>query len=179
MRQVPLKHKQSKDFSGYGLIGSGQVARHLVHYLNLLDIPFTAWSHRSKDSLAQALGPCSHVLILITDSAIEPFITQNKQVLSNKILIHCSGALLTPLAIGAHPLMTFNKQLYDEKTYRQIHFVVDSQKHSFQEVLPHFPNSHSIIEPSQKAKYHALCVMAGNFSSMIWQVFFTQLEKKL
>ena len=177
MRQVPLKNKQSIDFFCYGLIGSGQVTRHLAYYLNLLDIPFITWSHRSKVPLVQGLKGCSHVLILIKDSAIEPFIIQNKPVLSDKILIHCSGALSTPLAIGVHPLMTFSKQLYDEETYRKIHFVMDSKDRSFQDTLPRFPNSYSTIEPSQKAKYHALCVMAGNFSSILWQVYFDQLEK--
>lgn len=177
MRQVPLKSKPSKGFSCYGLIGSGQVALHLAHYLDLLDIPFVTWSRRSNRLLSQVLKHCSHVLILIKDSAIEPFIIQNKQLLASKALIHCSGSLSTSLAIGAHPLMTFSKQLYDEKTYRKIHFVVDSQEHSFESILPYLPNDHSIISPSQKAKYHALCVMSGNFSSMLWQVFFAQLEE--
>ena len=118
---------------------------------------------------------CSHILLPITDSTIEPFIKSHQEFLSEKICIHFSGALFTPLAIGTHPLMTFAQELYNEGIYRQIHFVIDSQ-HPFKEILPGFPNSYSVISPSQKAKYHALCVMSGNFSSLLWQIFFKEMK---
>ena len=175
MRQVPV----IPSFSAYGLVGSGQLAYHFAHYLRLLHIPFICWSRDLKTPIAQALQNCSHILVLITDSQIEAFLTENQNKLPNATFIHCSGSLFTPLAVGVHPLMTFSKTLYDEKTYRDIHFVVDSQKQPLSSLLPQLPNSYSMIDPSQKAQYHALCVMAGNFSSLLWQEFFTQMQEHL
>lgn len=174
MRQVPLADNPL--FSCYGLVGAGRLARHIAHYLHLLQIPFVTWSRQMSASPVETLQNCSHILILITDSQIEPFIKAHPKIGSGRFLTHCSGALFTPLAVGVHPLMTFHQRLYDKDTYQKIHFVMDSQKHAFSSLLPGFPNTHSFIHSSQKAKYHALCVMAGNFSTLLWQVFFKQMQ---
>ena len=180
MRQVPLKTPKDtsylKAFSCYGLVGSGKLAKHFAHYLKLLNLPFKTWSRRNKTFINKALKDCSHVLILIKDSEIHPFLQNHQSLLHNKICLHCSGAIFTPLAIGVHPLMTFSQKLYDLKVYKQMHFVMDHPS-PFRTILPGLPNSHSIIDPAQKAKYHALCVIAGHFSSLLWQIFFHQMTK--
>ena len=173
MRQVPLK--KLKSLSCYGLVGSGRLAKHLVYYLDLLKLPYVIWSRSSKTDIYKIFKHCSHILLPITDCEIEPFIKTHQKLLSDKVCIHFSGALFTRLAIGAHPLMTFTQKLYSEEVYKQIHFVIDS-KHPFEEILSGFPNSHSTILPSQKPKYHALCVMAGNFSTLLWQAFFKEIK---
>ena len=176
MRQVPLKNIQKlKAFSCYGLVGHGRLAKHLSYYLKLLNLPYITWSRSSKADIDKTFRDCSHILLPITDCEIEPFIKSYQNFLYNKLCIHFSGALFTPLAIGAHPLMTFAQEPYNEEIYKQIHFVIDS-KHPFKEVLYGFPNSHSTISPSQKAKYHALCVISGNFSSILWQVVFKEMK---
>ena len=176
MGQVPLRCIQKlKAFSCYGLVGHGRLAKHLSHYLKLLDLPYITWSRNSKIDVDKTFKDCSHILLPITDSAIEPFIKAHQKFLSDKVCVHFSGALFTPLAIGTHPLMTFTHKLYNEEVYRQIHFVIDS-KHLFKEILYGFPNSHSAILPSQKAKYHALCVMSGNFSSILWEIVFKEMK---
>ena len=177
MGQVPLKRiQQLKAFSCYGLVGRGRLAKHLSHYLELLNLPYVTWSRSSKSDICKTFKDCSHILLPITDCEIEPFIKVHQEFLSNKLCIHFSGALFTPLAIGTHPLMTFTQKLYNEEFYKKIHFVIDS-RHPFKEILCGFPNSHSTISPSQKAKYHALCVMSGNFSVLLWQTFFKEMKE--
>jgi len=41
-------------------------------------------------------------------------------------------------------------------------------------LLPGLPNPHFEIAPAHKAHYHALCVMAGNFSQILWQAVVTR-----
>ena len=173
MRQVPVKTLRS--FSCYGLIGRGRLAKHLSHYLELLDLPYTTWSRNSKADIYKAFKNCSHILLPITDGAIDPFIKKHQKFLSDKVCVHFSGALFTTLAIGVHPLMTFAGKLYSQDIYQKIHFVIDST-YPFEKILSGFPNSHSTISPSQKAKYHALCVMSGNFSSILWQAVFKEMK---
>lgn len=153
----------------YLLIGNGRLARHFRYYLESLNLPFMTW-HRgeSLDALQRHLQKASHILFLIPDSAIEPFIhTYCRE--SHARRIHCSGRLVTPWAEGAHPLMTFGMDLYDADFYRHIPFVIEKEAVEFEQLLPGLPNPHCRLDSEKKALYHALCVMAGNFSCMLWQ----------
>ena len=108
MRQVP-----ARDAAPLGIVGSGRVARHFRHYFELLGLPIRTWSRQvSATSPTDALAPCETILILIRDAAIVPFI-ETWPALQEKRLVHCSGSLVTPLAQGAHPLMTFGQELYE------------------------------------------------------------------
>jgi predicted short-subunit dehydrogenase-like oxidoreductase (DUF2520 family) len=168
MRQVPH----------YLIIGDGRVARHFRHYFSLLSIPFSAW-HRgqSADLLPPLAQQASHILILINDSAIEDFIRDYLQD-ATALKIHFSGALVTDAAFGAHPLMTFNTGLYTLEKYRAISFVVEDSAPDFAALLPHLPNPHVRLVAAFKAKYHALCVLSGNFSCLLWQKLFTSFESE-
>jgi len=166
MRQVPY----------YLIIGNGRVSRHFQHYFSLLHIPFITW-HRKKPTeyLSQYTKSASHILLLIRDDAIEDFI---KNHLSHRTVVHFSGSLVTPLAYGAHPLMTFNDNLYSLEHYQSIPFILDHNAPEFGEILPGFPNQHVRLDTALKQKYHALCVLSGNFSCMLWQKLFSSLEQE-
>lgn len=160
------------------LIGRGRLARHLHHYLSSLNLQVKQWHRQSPEPLETLLPGCSHVLLAIQDSAIETFVAQHPQ-LQNRTLVHFSGSLQTPLAWGCHPLMSFSQQLYSPQEYGEIHFIVDQGAPPFEQLLPGLPNPHHFMEPSLKARYHAECVLSGNFTSMLWSHFFEVLEARL
>lgn len=166
MRQVPH----------YLIIGNGRVATHIQHYFILLQLPYSSW-HRpqSYSLLNQELNRATHVLILISDDAIESFIEQRLPLFSG-IKIHFSGSLVTDKAHGVHPLMTFSRRLYDLEKYKLIPFVIDHDAPPFEDLLPGLSNQHARLNKSFKAKYHALCVLSGNFSCLLWQKLFNSLE---
>jgi len=167
MRQVPL------------FVGNGRLARHLKYYFTLLHLPFFSW-HRNKPLalLYEQAKYSSIILLLINDQAIESFIS--KHLLWTKVaLIHCSGSLASSKAFGAHPLMTFGEDLYTEEIYRTIPFIIDDTAPPWHELFPGLPNTHFRINNSCKAKYHALCVLSGNFSCMLWQKLFQHFETEL
>jgi 2-dehydropantoate 2-reductase len=163
----------------YALLGGGRLARHLQHYLSLLNLPVSGWARDSKSALNShaiedprkrlraTIEPASHVLLLISDSAI-PEVVGRYPFLRTKTLVHCAGAVSFPGIGGAHPLMTFGDSLYGLAQYRRLPFIVESG-HRFDELLPGLPNPHFEIALGHKARYHALCVMAGNFTQMLWQ----------
>lgn len=167
MRQVPA----------YLIIGNGRVARHLARYFSLLKIKkFACWDRSQPVSrLHELAAGATHILVSISDDAIEPFIREHLFHYGAK-KIHFSGSLVTRLAHGAHPLMTFGPKLYDLDKYLSIPFVVDAKAPPFGELLPGLKNPHVRLRPEQKAKYHALCVMAGNFSCLLWQKLFESLH---
>jgi predicted short-subunit dehydrogenase-like oxidoreductase (DUF2520 family) len=168
----------------YALLGGGRLARHIHHYFTLLNLPVSGWARDPKSALnthgiddARArlhatIEPASHVLLLVPDAAI-PDVIRRYPFLQEKTLVHCAGALSFAGIAGAHPLMTFSNDLYELDRYLQMPFIVESG-HRFGELLPGLPNPHFEIAPEQKARYHALCVMAGNFSQILWQAAVTR-----
>jgi predicted short-subunit dehydrogenase-like oxidoreductase (DUF2520 family) len=167
MRRVP-----------YAILGDGRVATHFCHYFTLLAIPYTQWSRRADPDFQQLESITHHaerILILVKDAAIIEFV-ERFPFLKSKTCIHFSGQLSTPFIASAHPLMTFNPTLYDLATYQKIPFILEKSGHAFAELLPNLSNPHYYIPTELKSFYHALCVMSGNFTAILWQKFFTELE---
>lgn len=168
MRQVPR----------YLLIGNGRVARHFQHYFSLLGLSCSTWQRSQPDrQLEQQLNAVTHVLILINDQQIEEFIALHLKN-TKALLLHFSGSLVSEKAHGVHPLMTFNQDLYSLEQYQGIPFVMDEDAPAFEVVLPGLSNAHVRLPKALKAKYHALCVLSGNFSCLLWQKLFNSLEQE-
>ncbi|MCB1135817.1 MAG: DUF2520 domain-containing protein [Chlamydiia bacterium] len=161
MRQVPTT-------TPYAVLGNGRLARHICHYLHLLSIPYVQWDRQQGPLSTSKIAHCQTVLILLSDRAIESFIEQYPGLRTLQ-LVHCSGALNTAAAFGAHPLSTFSDRLYDEQDYRRIPFVVDADAPPFEQLFPGLPNAHFRLDRAKKALYHALCVLAGNGTTLLWQ----------
>lgn len=155
------------------LVGSGLLARHWAHYMTLLQIPFVAWNRREGNvaSLPALLADRSHVLLAISDAAIPEFFEKHLRGFKGKT-IHFSGAHEFAGITGVHPLMSFGPTLYDLDHYRAIPFVSVEDSG-----LPGFPNKVFHISAEDKSRYHALCVIGGNFSVIIWQKFFHEMAK--
>ena len=170
MGQVP--HIQASQTPDYLIIGNGRVARHFLHYFSLLGMSVSHW-HRGLP--LEELGDAQHILVLISDDAVEDFIRDNLAG-KNGTKIHFSGSLVTELASGAHPLMTFGQGLYARDKYEEIFFILDDTAPAFNRLLPGLPNPQARLAPALKAKYHAHCVMAANYSCLLWQKLFDAFE---
>jgi predicted short-subunit dehydrogenase-like oxidoreductase (DUF2520 family) len=168
----------------YGIAGDGKLARHFAHYFNLRKIPHARWSRRmqAEDGLTavQALSDCETILVMISDAAIEPWIVEARAAgLITQRFVHFSGALATPMAIGLHPLMSFGMGFYELAEYERIPFITETGGATFPDVFPTLSNPSFSIPAEHKALYHALCVMSGNFTVLLWQKMFSDFEKKL
>jgi 2-dehydropantoate 2-reductase len=170
----------------FAILGGGRLARHMRHYFSLLHLPHTCWARNpsaalnthaipdTAERLSATVDTATHVLLLVSDGALAGLV-KRYPVLRTRMLVHCSGALGLPGIAGAHPLMTFSGHLYTLDQYRAIPFMVDSG-HDFADLLPGLPNPHFSVPLEQKARYHALCVMAGNFSQVLWQTVSRRFE---
>jgi predicted short-subunit dehydrogenase-like oxidoreductase (DUF2520 family) len=175
-----LSHKNLSATGTYLVIGNGRMARHFVHYLKYKNLPFYNWARANSEpsQLLTWLESAHRVLLLISDQAIADFVDQYP-VLKSKFLVHFSGALSFDFAAGAHPLSTFSDQLYSLGEYAKTPFLIDQPKLQLSDVLPGFQNPYYHIDKSKKALYHALCVMSGNFTTMLWQQTFRKFETDL
>jgi predicted short-subunit dehydrogenase-like oxidoreductase (DUF2520 family) len=130
---------------------------------------------RSPESV---LATASNILLAISDDALEPFIAQYPG-LRVHTLVHFSGSKTITGIAGLHPLMTFGPKTYDRETYRSIPFVTEAGSAGFKDIFPALPNPSRAIEPEFKPLYHALCVMAGNFPTLLWDKACREFEGTL
>lgn len=168
MRQVP----------NYTIIGNGRIAKHFCYYFDLLQIPYQHWYRKAAKPLAALITSASPILLLINDAEIDNFIEQNSCLIGKK-LIHFSGCLVSSQAYGAHPLQTFSHELYTLEQYQAIPFIIEQEGPAFNELLPGLPNPHFPMAKQFKPYYHALCVMANNFTTILWQKLFREFSNKL
>ena len=166
----------------YGIVGDGRMASHLARYLDLCGLTYRQWSRRrareTGQTLADVVGPCRTVLLLIDDSAIAPFASEQFE-LSEKNLVHFSGCVTTPRAQGMHPLCTFDTGKYDLETYRAIPFVCEPEPHAFPDLFPELPNPSYVLDVGLKPLYHAVSVMGGPFTTLLWNKLHQVFEERL
>ncbi len=165
----------------YLIIGNGRVAKHLLNYFSLLGLQNQQYHYKEPiELLDQKLQNSTHVLVLIKDDVIEDFIkTKLLDKCANKLIIHCSGALESKYAYSAHPLMAFGDKLFDLETYKSVPFICESGSLKFKHLMPNVPNKDYYIDPSNKTYYHALCAIANNFTTILWQEVKNRFETQL
>lgn len=161
----------------YGIIGDGKASKHLQAYFKLLKVPFILWRRHSDRDMGTALKNCKKVFILIKDSEIEPFIADSP-FLKTKTLIHFSGCLSVPGAIGIHPFISFTGRKLSLENYRQIPFALEPDAPALKILIPEFKNPSFRVPRDQKALYHALCVLGGNLPVILWQKMLKELNGK-
>jgi predicted short-subunit dehydrogenase-like oxidoreductase (DUF2520 family) len=165
------------------LIGDGRLARHLRRYFQQLNLNHTIWSRRMEaeeccPALALLVQSDTRALLAISDRAVEPFIRAHPE-LREAVRVHFSGRLASALAIGAHPMFSFAGTFYDRELYERIPFVIDQGSPPLASLIPGLPNPCFFIAPEQRERYHALCVLAGNFTTLLWRKLFFELDTEL
>lgn len=163
------------------LIGSGKLAKHLNHcfrlYLSDKSYHLNTWDrHQDPQALKSYLTKASYVWLAISDRAIIPFYEKYLEGHDFKVICF-SGALSDDRIITAHPLMTFTENLYEDDFYSQIFFALTNCK-NLTEALPEFPQRYFQVNAENKALYHALCVVAGNFPQMLWSKVYQEADQQ-
>src|SRR5262249_20139761 len=112
------------------------------------------------------------------DGAIDSFIVDHPE-LEPAVCVHFSGSLSSSRAIGAHPLFSFAGTLYERELYELIPFVLDEGAAPLTSLIPGLPNPYFFIKPERRPRYHALCVLAGNFTTLLWRKLISELKNEL
>src|SRR3989338_6803433 len=167
MRQVP-----------YLLIGNGRMAKHFSHYLHLSKIPHFCWHRHSPIALTELVAQTRYILLLISDDVIASFVASHSNLFIGKQLIHFSGAYYDPTILGLHPPMSFVENLYELECYQKIPFFIDQAAIHFTDIFPTLKNPSYYVPPEKKAFYHSLCVLANNFTTILWDKFFREMQQQ-
>lgn len=118
------------------------------------------------------------MIVAVSDSALPEALSQLKSVFSGT-LVHCSGSQFIPGASTWHPLCTFTSTMLSESDYDAIHFVGTHESVPFENLFPLLRNPHSQINREKLALYHAFCVLAGNFTTLLWDTLANGFETEL
>ena len=153
----------------YCIVGSGRLAT-LLRYL-LLEKGHTVASLSRQNSDLRTLRSLSKnalsTLVAINDQSIEELCSFISEAGGSPV--HFSGALHINGVLGFHPLMSFSNTFLDLETYSSIPFVGCEENDVFRRTFPSFmQNPYYQIEPQQKVKYHALCVLVNNCAMQLW-----------
>jgi hypothetical protein len=166
------------------LVGDGRLARHLTFYFSELGIAHGHWSRRQGWIGTRPTAPWpiaitgfDRVLLAIRDDALSAFVSKCRTSASQP-WIHFSGSRVIDGAWSAHPLCTFGPELYEPGLYSTVPFVIEQTGPGFDSLLPGLPNRSAAIPAEDKALYHALCVAAGNFTTLLWQRFFAEIRDR-
>lgn len=163
----------------YLLVGSGRLAVHMRRYFKAMNLDFTTWSRKDSVSLAERASRATHVWILVSDGQIQNFIQENLKILTGKTLLHASGALTIREAESVHPLASFSAEPFDLDFYQRVSFITEKGRTPFRELFPELKNQTAETSPEQRALYHSLCVVAGNFTTLLWNEVAARFEDKL
>ena len=144
--------------------------------MTLAGVSHQLWSRQSHpiSELGSVVQESTHVWLAISDQALQDWALRLQN--SKALLLHSSGALEISGAHSVHPLMTFTHDLYPDDFYRQFAFVTTSTL-GREILIPGLANPFFQIKPEHKTFYHALCVLAGNGSVLLWQKFFFEMKK--
>lgn len=166
----------TKVMTQYLIIGSGRWATHLKFLLSLGEIPFRTWNRKQQNQkdLKTLSAECSHIWFAISDQSIQELGALD--FFNDKIKIHSSGALEFEGIHSVHPLMSFSIELYSPEFYKGLNFVTTSDLPR-QQLIPKIQNSLHHIQKEEKAYYHAMCVLAGNGSVLLWQKFISEMQR--
>jgi len=162
----------------FGLVGRGRAATHMARYLRLEGLPFATWHRGQETPPEETLASAKVILLLISDDSLEYFVEAHP-TLRERLLVHFSGSLVIDGVAGLHPLMTFGPDPYSLETYRSMAFIEEKGGPRFREVFPTLPNPSWPVEPDLKPLYHALCVLCGNFTTLLWAKAFEDFEDRL
>ena len=150
----------------------------MSHYFDLKGLDYRTWTRRDGEAseLAELASTSDVVLLLISDGSIADFLRTNAQRLGDVPVVHFSGALSVDGAFGCHPLASFGEDLFGLAQYENIGFVTDDRPYTFDALFPSLVNPAIALHPSKRSRYHAMAVLSGNFTVMLWEKAYAEME---
>ncbi len=158
--------------ANYVIFGAGRVGQNMSGYLTYLGHHCVLISHHEAksdpDRCRKAVADAEFVAAAIPDDAIAAWCDHWIDELHGKIVIHFSGAARVDGVAAFHPLYSFPPHKVDAAKLEQIAFACPQGGPAFGEVFPGAPNPHFEIADADRARYHALAVLSGNFVAFLW-----------
>jgi predicted short-subunit dehydrogenase-like oxidoreductase (DUF2520 family) len=152
------------------IFGPGRVGRSIKAYVRHLGHEATLLSRAEAEAekARTLIKEADVVAAAIPDSALPAFSTQWAPALDGKMAIHFSGALTIDGIWSYHPLYAFPPSALPPEAMRAVAFAREEKAPPLAEIIPGAPNPEFVVKAEDRAYYHALAVLSGNFASFLW-----------
>lgn len=154
------------------IFGPGRVGANIAAYARHLgvdvDVVSRAQAAGDPDQMAPRIQAATTVAAAVPDSAIAGVFDRWRGALRGKRCIHFSGALTLAGADSYHPLYSFPRSVLPNDVMRRVAFAIAEGAPALSDLLPGAPNPVFTISEKDRAFYHAIAVLTGNFSAHIW-----------
>lgn len=155
------RHTDLSINSKVAIYGSGKISFHLPRLFDFISSDFV-YMKKTDSPNSLELSKFKFVFLAVPDREILNVYNKLKTIYPKSTqFIHFSGCLYFKNILGLHPLMTFNAKAKNID-YEQIPIFIDNKKiylkYAKLRPLIHF------ISKNEKATYHAMATMTGNFT---------------
>lgn len=149
------------------IFGPGRVGRSFAAFATGLGHQATlvARNHAGADA---AIAAADLIAAAIPDDLIAPWFARWRHALSGKRAIHFSGARVIDGLPGYHPLYSFPTAPISIDAFGAIAIAREPGAAAFADILPGAPNPEFFVRNEDRAYYHALAVVSGNFAAHLW-----------
>ena len=166
----------------YVIIGNGRVGPAFAAYCRHLRHEALVWSRAEVERLPAMLLSSfqdADVLAIATpDAAIEQVWITLRPYFDGKHAIHFSGALSIAGTISCHPLYSFPKTTLAPEKFATLAIAVEEGQPTFADVVPGANNPSLVVNAADRAYYHSLAVISGNYAAHIWNTVAARFERK-
>ncbi|MCB2113043.1 MAG: DUF2520 domain-containing protein [Parvularculaceae bacterium] len=154
------------------IFGTGRVGSSMAHYARALGAEvdvITRADAASQISRTRTLVESADVVAAaIPDDRLGGWIEEWRAALGPKPAIHFSGALIIDGMASYHPLFSFPVAPLPPDQMAKIAIAREEGAPPFASLFPGAPNPEFVVSAQDRAYYHALAVVSGNFAAHLW-----------
>jgi hypothetical protein len=154
------------------IFGPGRVGGAMAQYMRYLgheaDLVSRLDAGGDRVALERRIAAADWVGAAIPDGEIADWFDQWRGAIGERPAIHFSGALSIDGMRGYHPLYSFPKRPLAPATLEKVAIAREAGSPPFASLAPGAPNPELEISACDRAFYHALAVLSGNFAAHLW-----------
>lgn len=151
------------------IFGNGRVGQSLAAYARHLGHGAQLVGRRDDPAaVSDAIRAADMIAVAIPDDRIASWLGEWRATIGDRPAIHFSGALTIPGMHGYHPLYSFPQTPLSPQVMAKIWIAREAAAPPFAAVLPGAANPEFEVRIEDRAFYHALAVLSGNFAAHLW-----------
>lgn len=154
------------------IFGTGRVGTSMAHYARALGADVSVIARKNAESDRSGaiafVQQADVVAAAIPDDKLARWIEEWRSAIGSKPAIHFSGALLIKGMRSYHPLYSFPLEPLPPEQMAKIAFAREEEAPLFASLFPGATNPEFVVGAADRAYYHALAVLSGNFAAHLW-----------
>lgn len=152
------------------IFGPGRVGRSFKAYVRHLghEATLLGRAEGEGEKCRTLIKAADVVAAAIPDGALQEWAAHWREDLAGRQAIHFSGAVVVEGLWSYHPLYAFPPSALSPETMRGVPFAREENAPPIADLIPGAPNPDFIVKDEDRAYYHALAVLSGNFASFLW-----------